>query len=878
MRPPAPVIHDPYEAVLDRLRNVKRRDGKATARCPGHDDRTNSLSIALSDDGVVLVKCFAGCKTADVLAKVGLGFEVLYPDGPRTAPRANGRQPSRSTFYKYPDEDGRLLYEVERQETATGKTFRPRKPKPGGGHDYTLGDVRRVPYRLPDLLRAVAAGMTVLYTEGEKDVDRLVGLGYAATTHASGAGGFTPKVGPAVVEALAGADVLLLPDNDRPGYALMAKVYDAIVGVANSVNILRIVGLPQGSDVSDYLDRMGGQGAAALGRIVRGESSDEVDDEGSVGLRTIGRAELARLAGKGEPTATGEPTPADALCEDDGQADRPTINVSGETLTASTERAWAAVRAGNDPAEVFGFGVPPVPVRVSRAGGTPSTQTLSEDRLRNRLDRAASWVKTTSKGDVVPIEPPLSIVRNMLADATYPLPPLLAITEVPTFAPDGTYASRPGYHAGAQTYYAPAPGFSMPEIEDPPSPAAIRAARELILGELLVDFPFTGDAEKANAVALLIQPFARRMIDGPTPFMLIEKPAAGTGATLLAEVVALITTGRSVGAMSEGRDEDEWRKRLTAKLRSAPSIIMIDNIRRRLDSAVVASALTATEIEDRVLGTSDNIRLPVQCTWIGTGNNPALSSEMTRRTVRIRLDAKRDRPWLREEFRHDPLIPWVRKERGAIVAACLTLVRAWAVAGRPTPANRPTLGSYESWSRVMGGILEVAGIDGFLGNLDEFYEASDTEGADIRAFLAAWWEQHGAKPVLAAQLYPLAIADGSSLDIGDKGEQSQKIRLGKLLSTFRDRHYQLGDDLTVCVTAGAVEHRTQTWRLVSSNPGGVGGVGGVSQRFAGENQEDPSRTSLAGSGEKHPPTPPTPPALDHADGFDDILLDEEVTS
>jgi len=129
----------------------------------------------------------------------------------------------------------------------------------------------------------------------------------------------------------------------------------------------------------------------------------------------------------------------------------PIVNVSGETLTSSTVRAWEAVKAGNDPAKVFCFGVPPVPVRVSRAGGTPSTQTLTEDRLRNHLDRAAVWVKTTAKGELVPVEPPLSIVRNMLADAAYPLPQLLAITEVPTFAPDGTYSTRAGYHAKAMT-------------------------------------------------------------------------------------------------------------------------------------------------------------------------------------------------------------------------------------------------------------------------------------------------------------------------------------------------------------------------------------------------------------------------------------------
>ena len=146
MKGPNSNQHSCYEIVLSRLTNVKRGDGKATSRCPGHDDRENSLSVAVGDDGRVLLHCFAGCEPADILAKVGLGFNDLYPEKTRPASRANERQSYRSTFYKYPGEDGRLLYEVERRGTAAGKTFLQRKPKPGGGWDYQLGDVRRVPY------------------------------------------------------------------------------------------------------------------------------------------------------------------------------------------------------------------------------------------------------------------------------------------------------------------------------------------------------------------------------------------------------------------------------------------------------------------------------------------------------------------------------------------------------------------------------------------------------------------------------------------------------------------------------------------------------------------------------------------------------------
>ena len=156
------------------------------------------------------------------------------------------------------------------------------------------------------------------------------------------------------------------------------------------------------------------------------------------------------------------------------------------------------------------------------------------------------------------------------------------------------------------------------------------------------------EAERAHALALLLLPFVRPMISGPTPLHMVEKPAPGTGATLMVDAISIIATGTSASVMVEGRDEDEWRKRLTAKLREIPSILLIDNLRRQLDASAVAAALTAPYWEDRLLGKSEMVRFPIRCVWIATGNNPQFSNEIARRMVRIRLDPHEDQPWLRE--------------------------------------------------------------------------------------------------------------------------------------------------------------------------------------------------------------------------------------
>jgi hypothetical protein len=331
----------------------------------------------------------------------------------------------------------------------------------------------------------------------------------------------------------------------------------------------------------------------------------------------------------------------------------------------------------------------------------------------------------------------------------------------------------------------------IPPLPEMPTPAEINKAKAWLLDELLGDFPFTGEAERAHLVAAILLPFVRELIDGPTPLHLIEKPSPGTGATLLAAVATEIATGGQFSALTEGRDEDEWRKRITAKLSSAPQTVVLDNIRRRLESAALSSVITQQMWEDRKLGQTEWLHLPVRCVWVATGNNPAVSGEIARRTVRIRLDAKEDRPWLRKNFRHPALLEWAAEHRGELIWAVITLVRAWLAAGRPLSSVR--LGMFEAWAGVIGGILEAVKISGFLANLEEFYERTDTEGIVWRAFVAAWWEKHREQEVGVAELWTVACpVDGEPLDLGlgDGSERSQRTRLGYRLGQMRDRQFE----------------------------------------------------------------------------------------
>lgn len=121
----------------------------------------------------------------------------------------------------------------------------PRDAK--GGWVGDLGDVAQIPYRLPDLLKALTQGATVFITEGEAKADHLWARGIPATHIATGA-----KVED-FAELFRDADVVLVPDNDNVGYIHTNTIGVALHGIAKRSRVLRLPDLPDEGDVVDWI-------------------------------------------------------------------------------------------------------------------------------------------------------------------------------------------------------------------------------------------------------------------------------------------------------------------------------------------------------------------------------------------------------------------------------------------------------------------------------------------------------------------------------------------------------------------------------------------------------------------------------------------------
>lgn len=234
------------EIVLPRLDAVKKSAGGFMARCPAHDDGKASLSITPGRDQPVVLHCHAGCDPDHIIEKLGLTWADL------SAPREERAELGEWTpagpavaVYDYRGEDGELLFQVLR---TANKDFRQRVPDPNAksGWKWKLDGTRRVLFRLPQVIEAVAAGREVWITEGEKDALNLVALGLCATTSPQGAGKWQDTYSEPLREAV----VNIIADRDEPGRAHARMVRDSLLAVGAHVQILEAA---TGKDVTDHL-------------------------------------------------------------------------------------------------------------------------------------------------------------------------------------------------------------------------------------------------------------------------------------------------------------------------------------------------------------------------------------------------------------------------------------------------------------------------------------------------------------------------------------------------------------------------------------------------------------------------------------------------
>jgi hypothetical protein len=247
------------EQIAKTLGNAKKANGQWVASCPvpshgkGNGDKNPSLSIDINDEGKPLFHCHGGCSQEDVFHTIR-ALNLLPELLERPDPLANIKPIPKVEFQQewiYTDEDRQPVFVKQRLKVGdTGKTYRLYKIDEHGRKQSTLSDARIVPYNLPALLDAKTAGRNIFLVEGEKAADAIKSIGMIATTAHTGAGSWPA----AITEYFAGAQVIILPDNDVAGWGYAYKAAEAILPIVKSLKVVDLGLQGQGDDAYEFVE------------------------------------------------------------------------------------------------------------------------------------------------------------------------------------------------------------------------------------------------------------------------------------------------------------------------------------------------------------------------------------------------------------------------------------------------------------------------------------------------------------------------------------------------------------------------------------------------------------------------------------------------
>ncbi len=417
--------------------------------------------------------------------------------------------------------------------------------------------------------------------------------------------------------------------------------------------------------------------------------------------------------------------------------DLPTIEIKDGQLSALATRAEVLlIEAGVPIYQRGGELVRPIieTVDASRGRKTKVAQLRMLDPiyLRDLLARHAIWLRYDRREEQMNMtNPPTETAATVMARAgEWSFKTIGGVISTQTMRPDGSLLLEQGYDEATGLLLVEPP--PMPLIPDQPTREDALAALALI-EDLLVGFPFKSDVDQAVALSGIITPILRGAFP-VTPMHASRAPTAGSGKSYLWDVVAAIAIGQIMPVMSTGANVEETEKRLGAALMGGQPLISLDNISGELGGDALCQIIERPLVDIRILGRSEKVRIEARGTsTFATGINFVVLGDLTRRVITVNLDPELERPELRQ-FEFDP-IERILADRGAYIAAALTIGRAYVAADRP--GRLPRLASFEGWSDLVRSSLVWLGKADPVLSMDSA-RAEDPEIGELSDLLEAW--------------------------------------------------------------------------------------------------------------------------------------------
>lgn len=369
-----------------------------------------------------------------------------------------------------------------------------------------------------------------------------------------------------------------------------------------------------------------------------------------------------------------------------------------------------------------------------RPPGALGLLTVDAPYLIESFTRAAYWLKFSSqKSEWVPTNAPEQAATTYIARrGHWQLPRLWSAISSPTLRPDGTVLQLPGYDKVTQSWYDPC-GIEFPEIPESPNHADAKAALHK-LEKAFSTFPFDSASDKAVALALVLTALVRRSLPS-APLGAITAPVMASGKTLLADCIAILATGVSAPAMKYADTDEEATKTMLAVLAEGDQVVLIDNIERPLEGDTLCAVLTQESYRQRVLGRTEMMTVPTTTLFLATGNHLVIAGDLRTRALLCRIDPKVERP--EERQFGTELRTWMTNKRPELVAAGLTIMRAFIATKQEVKDFCPTWGRFEHWSDMVRAPLIWLGCEDPCATLKNL-EKEDPDRIELQRVIAAW--------------------------------------------------------------------------------------------------------------------------------------------
>jgi hypothetical protein len=414
--------------------------------------------------------------------------------------------------------------------------------------------------------------------------------------------------------------------------------------------------------------------------------------------------------------------------------------------------------------------VEPVSGTAPAAGDDDAPLPLSADRISpprlaallaehiEVIEVGAAGKNGVAEASVTPSRPVLSAV---LSRRHWPgLPALRGLISAPVLRPDGTLLQDPGYDPATGYYLTTRTRIDrVPEV---PTAGQVDDAVAFLLDRFLADFPWRGDADRANYLALLVTPLLRPFTRALAPFGIIDATMPGSGKTILTSCIGLLV-GQRVLTWADA--DDELRKQVTTVLADSVGAVVFDNLPEGhvIHSPVLARLITERTWTDRRLGSNTAATFTNDRVWLATGNNLRVGGDMASRSIWVRLDPNCPQPEARSGFSIPHLDTWILDpdHQATVLHHLLVLVVDWCRHGAPTApidaagevgaGGVPQMRQFTRWAQHLGGFLTHHGIGDFLANHAD-NAGLDEDAAEWAQFLHAWHRIFADRPVTANEL------------------------------------------------------------------------------------------------------------------------------